>query len=91
MWVIGVREDPERSAHEVIAPLMLAVLAQHSGGSPASRTLGPFWTEVARMGAYLACSHDGPASAGEPSGKAGSLCNPFLKAVIWLFISVCKM
>ncbi len=54
------REDPERPAHEVIEPLMLAVLAQRSGHSPATMTVGTFWTEVARLGGYLARSHDGP-------------------------------
>jgi hypothetical protein len=54
------REDPERPAHEVIEPLMLAVLAQRCGGSPATMTVGTFWTEVARLGGYLARSHDGP-------------------------------
>src|SRR6266481_2572396 len=41
------REDPERPASEVIEPLMLAVVAQRSGGSPATMTVGNFWTEVA--------------------------------------------
>lgn len=54
------RQDPERPAHQVIEPLMLAVLAHRSGGSPATMTLGTFWTEVARLGGYLARSHDGP-------------------------------
>jgi Transposase Tn5 dimerisation domain len=54
------REDPERSAQEVIEPLMLAVLAQRTGQSPATMTLGTFWTEVARLGGYLARRHDGP-------------------------------
>ena len=54
------REEPERPAHEVIEPLMLAVLAQRSGHAPASMTVGTFWTEVARLGGYLARSHDGP-------------------------------
>ncbi len=54
------REEPERPAHEVIEPLMLAVLAQRSGHSPATMTVGTFWTEVARLGGYLARSHDGP-------------------------------
>jgi Transposase DNA-binding/Transposase DDE domain len=54
------REDPERPAYEVIEPLMLAVLAEHAGGSPLSMTVGTFWIEVARMGGYLARSHDGP-------------------------------
>jgi hypothetical protein len=54
------RQDPERPASEVIEPLMLAVLAQRTGHSPATMTLGTFWTEVARLGGYLARSHDGP-------------------------------
>jgi hypothetical protein len=54
------REDPERPAYEVIEPLMLAVLAERTGGSPLSMTVGTFWIEVARMGGYLARSHDGP-------------------------------
>ncbi len=55
------REDPERPASELIDPLMLAVLAERSGHSPATMTVGTFWTEVARLGGYLARSHDGPA------------------------------
>jgi Transposase DNA-binding/Transposase DDE domain len=54
------REDPERPAYEVIEPLMLAVLAERTGGSPLTMTVGTFWTEVARLGGYLARSHDGP-------------------------------
>jgi len=54
------REDPERPASELIDPLMLAVLAERSGHSPATMTVGTFWTEVARLGGYLARSHDGP-------------------------------
>ena len=54
------RSEPERPAHEVIEPLMLAVVAQRSGQSPATMTIGTFWTEVARLGGYLARSHDGP-------------------------------
>jgi hypothetical protein len=54
------REEPERPAHEVIEPLMLAVVAERSGQSPATMTVGAFWTEVARLGGYLARSHDGP-------------------------------
>ncbi len=55
------RSEPERPAHEVIEPLLLAVVAQRSGHSPATMTIGSFWTEVARLGGYLARSHDGPA------------------------------
>jgi hypothetical protein len=54
------REAPERPASEVIEPLMLAVLAERCGQAPTSMTLGTFWTEVARLGGYLARSHDGP-------------------------------
>jgi len=54
------REDPERPAYEVIEPLMLVVLAERTGQSPLTMTLGTFWTEVARLGGYLARSHDGP-------------------------------
>lgn len=55
------RATPERPASEVIEPVMLAVLAQRYGNDPASMTMGTFWTEVARLGGYLARSHDGPA------------------------------
>jgi len=54
------REDPERPASQVMKPLMLEVLAQHSNQSSATMTVGTFWIEVARMGGYLARSHDGP-------------------------------
>lgn len=54
------REDPERPASEVIEPLMLAVLAERTSQSPLTMTVGTFWTEVARLGGYLARSHDGP-------------------------------
>ncbi len=55
-----VRAEPERPAHEVIEPLLLAVVAQRSARSSASMTLGTFWREVARLGGYLARAHDGP-------------------------------
>jgi hypothetical protein len=55
------REDPERPAQEVIEPLMLAVLAQRCGGSPATMTVG---TDLGRKSpawvASLPRSHDGP-------------------------------
>ena len=54
------RSDPERPANAVSEPLMLAVVAQRSGQSPLTMTIGSFWTEVARLGGYLARSHDGP-------------------------------
>src|SRR6266853_501093 len=54
------RCEPERPAQEVIEPLMLAVVAQRCGQSPLTMTVGTFWTEVSRLGGYLARSHDGP-------------------------------
>lgn len=54
------RSEPERPANALVEPLMLAVVAQRSGGSPLTMTVGSFWTEVARLGGYLARSHDGP-------------------------------
>ncbi len=54
------RSEPERPAHEVVEPLLLAVVAQRSGHSPLTMTVGSFWTEVARLGGYLARAHDGP-------------------------------
>ncbi len=62
LWQLraAARQDPERPACSVIDPLTLAVLAQRSGKSSATMTVGTFWTEVARLGGYLARSHDGP-------------------------------
>jgi Transposase DNA-binding/Transposase DDE domain len=54
------RSQPERPANALIEPLMLAVVAQRSGQAPATMTIGSFWMEVARLGGYLARSHDGP-------------------------------
>ena len=56
----SARQEPERPAQGVIEALMLAVVAQRSGQSPLTMTVGSFWTEVARLGGYLARSHDGP-------------------------------
>jgi len=39
---------------------LIRLLAQRCGQSPATMTVGTFWTEVARLGGYLARSHDGP-------------------------------
>src|SRR6266436_2118217 len=78
------REDPERPAHEVIEPLMLAVLAQRSGHSPATMTLG---TDLGRRShAWVAIWHAPMMDLldGEPSGKAGSLCKRCLRALILL-------
>lgn len=54
------RATPECPAQVVIEPLMLAVLAGRCGQVAATMTVGTFWTEVARLGGYLARSHDGP-------------------------------
>jgi len=54
------RQEPDRLAASVIEPLMLAVLAERAGQSPATMTLGSFWREVARLGGYLTRAHDGP-------------------------------
>ena len=72
----AARAEPERPAHEVIEPLMLAVLAQRSGGSPATMTVGTFWTEVARLGGYLARSHDGPAFLANHLERLALFANP---------------
>jgi hypothetical protein len=54
------RQAPERLAHEVIEPETLTVLAAERGLSPSTMTVGTFWTEVARMGGFLARRGDGP-------------------------------
>jgi hypothetical protein len=54
------RQAPECPAHSVIEPETLTVLAAHVGLSPFTMTVGTFWTEVARMGGYLARRGDGP-------------------------------
>ena len=72
------REAPERTANAVIEPLMLAVLAERTGGSPLTMTvvtdLGRKWH------AWVAIWHAPMMAllAGEPSGKAGSLCKRLL-------------
>jgi hypothetical protein len=50
----SAREEPERAAHEVIDPLMLAVWTQRCAQLSATMTLITFWTEVARLDGYLA-------------------------------------
>jgi hypothetical protein len=80
----SAREEPERPAHEVIDPLMLAVWAQRTGQSPLTVTVGTFWTEVAR-------SHDGPAFLANHLERLALFANACLRALILLFISVCNM
>jgi Transposase DDE domain len=70
------REDPERPASEVIEPLMLAVLAERCGQSPLTMTVGAFWTDVARLGGYLARSHDGPAFLANHLERLALFANP---------------
>ena len=50
----AARAEPEPPAQEVIEPLLLAVVAQRSGNTPATMTVGTFWREVARLGGYNA-------------------------------------
>jgi hypothetical protein len=59
-WRDLSRQAPERPAQSVIEPETLTVLATHVALSPSSMTVGTFWTEVARMGGYLARRGDGP-------------------------------
>lgn len=54
------RQAPACPAHSVIEPETLKVLAAQVGLSPSTMTIGTFWTEVARMGGYLARRGDGP-------------------------------
>jgi hypothetical protein len=55
------REAPARPAHEVIEPLLLAVLAQRSGQAPLTMTIG---SDLGRRWhawvARLSRRHDGP-------------------------------
>jgi len=53
------RQEPERPAAEVIEPELLAVLAACSDQDPSHMTLGMFWTEIARLGGFLARRSDG--------------------------------
>ncbi len=55
------RSEPERPAHEVIEPLLLAVVARRSGQSPLIMTVGSDlgWRSHAWV-ASLSRSHDGP-------------------------------
>jgi hypothetical protein len=52
-------QEPERLAVEVIEPELLTVLAACSGQDSSHMTLGTFWTEVARLGGFLARRSDG--------------------------------
>jgi hypothetical protein len=69
-----------------VRPQTRAVLAQRSGQSPATMTIG---SDLGRKShawvARLSRSHDGPASDGEPCAKAGSRRQPFLEGVHFAF------
>jgi hypothetical protein len=54
------RNEPDGLAQQVIEAPLLAVLAERSGQPSSTMTLRTFWTEVARMGGYLARRSDGP-------------------------------
>ncbi|EFH80062.1 IS4 family transposase [Ktedonobacter racemifer] len=54
------RQAPESPAHEVIEPETLTILAAHVGLLPSTMTVETFWTEIARMGGFLARRGDGP-------------------------------
>jgi hypothetical protein len=84
------RSQPERPAHGVIEPLMLVVLAQRLGHAPATMTVGTFWTEVARLGGYLARSQDGP-PGWRTRGFGWLSLQTLLEGFICLFTSVYKM
>jgi Transposase DNA-binding/Transposase Tn5 dimerisation domain len=74
------RANPERLAQEVIEPLLLAVVAQRSGHAPATMTVGTFCREVARLGGYLARTHDGP-PGWRTLWKGWLVLQPFLEGV----------
>lgn len=76
----AARAEPERLALEVIEPLLLTVVAQRSGHAPATMTLGTFWREVARLGGYLARTHDGP-PGWRTIWKGWLALHPFLEGV----------
>src|SRR5215471_3017196 len=54
------RSMPDRPASQVVEAEVLTIVAARTAQSPSTLTIGTFWTEVARMGGYLARSGDGP-------------------------------
>jgi len=54
-------------------------------------TVGAFWTEVARLGGYLARFHDGPASLANHLERRALAGKPCLKALILLLTHVCNI
>lgn len=53
------RQEPERPAAQVIEPELLAVVAACAKQDASLMTLSTFWTEVARLGGFLARRSDG--------------------------------
>jgi hypothetical protein len=85
------RSEPERPANALIEPLMLAVVAQRSGYSTSTMTIG---SDLGRKSDGWVAIWLVPMMVlldGEPFGKAGSLCKRSLKAFTLLFISVCNI
>ena len=70
----SAREEPERPADEVIEPLMLAVVAQRTGGRLYDDGGLRFGRKSHAWVARLSRSHDGP-PFWRTSGKADSLAN----------------
>ena len=76
---VCAREAPERPASEAIEPLMLAVLAERTGGSPLTMTVG---TDLGRKW------HAWVANRLE---RLALFANACFRALILLFTSVCKL
>ena len=54
------QQTPDRPASEVVEVQAVAIIATRTAQSPSMLTVKAFWTEVARMGGYLARAGDGP-------------------------------
>jgi hypothetical protein len=54
------RRTPDCPASQAVEAEALALIAARTEQPPSTLTVGAFWTEVARMGGYLARSGDGP-------------------------------
>jgi Transposase DNA-binding/Transposase Tn5 dimerisation domain len=54
------QETPDRPASQVLEAEVVAIIATRTAHPSSALTIKAFWTEVARMGGYLARSGDGP-------------------------------
>jgi len=54
------QQTPDLPASEVVEAEAVALIAARTARSPSMLTIKAFWTEVARMGGYLARAGDGP-------------------------------